>query len=171
MTPHCSRFACCSYGFCRTRSSQPSIYSLHRSLRYLFFFFLMIRPPPRSTLFPYTTLFRSTSATRPSRLTSEHRRNPRRTATVPPPPVLRCHRAVGHALVQDLVSIGKLRVCAPPEACRPAAVVADLRVRAKSTKTTETNSWCGVRARRNTKSAEQTPHPTPAAGKAELPNR
>src|SRR5256885_9732659 len=25
----------------------------------LFFFFLMIRPPPRSTLFPYTTLFRS----------------------------------------------------------------------------------------------------------------
>src|SRR5205807_9474984 len=27
-----------------------------------FFFFLMIRPPPRSTLFPYTTLFRSRSA-------------------------------------------------------------------------------------------------------------
>src|SRR5580693_10381104 len=26
---------------------------------FLFFFFLMIRPPPRSTLFPYTTLFRS----------------------------------------------------------------------------------------------------------------
>src|SRR5437868_7447299 len=25
----------------------------------LFFFFLMIRRPPRSTLFPYTTLFRS----------------------------------------------------------------------------------------------------------------
>src|SRR5438105_6168864 len=25
-------------------------------------FFLMIRPPPRSTLFPYTTLFRSTAA-------------------------------------------------------------------------------------------------------------
>src|SRR2546422_11279268 len=25
---------------------------------YLFFFFLMIRRPPRSTLFPYTTLFR-----------------------------------------------------------------------------------------------------------------
>src|SRR5437867_10047436 len=32
---------------------------MHRySLRPLFFF-LMIRPPPRSTLFPYTTLFRS----------------------------------------------------------------------------------------------------------------
>src|ERR1041385_9340899 len=27
----------------------------------LFFFFLMIRRPPRSTLFPYTTLFRSAS--------------------------------------------------------------------------------------------------------------
>src|SRR5438034_5727479 len=26
---------------------------------YLVVFFLMIRPPPRSTLFPYTTLFRS----------------------------------------------------------------------------------------------------------------
>src|SRR3712207_6990922 len=26
---------------------------------YMFFFFLMIRRPPRSTLFPYTTLFRS----------------------------------------------------------------------------------------------------------------
>src|SRR2546430_5208602 len=28
----------------------------------IFFFFLMIRRPPRSTLFPYTTLFRSTLA-------------------------------------------------------------------------------------------------------------
>src|SRR2546430_5274096 len=30
-----------------------------RALLCLFFFFLMIRRPPRSTLFPYTTLFRS----------------------------------------------------------------------------------------------------------------
>src|SRR5688572_33502897 len=29
----------------------------------LFFFFLMIRRPPRSTLFPYTTLFRSRALT------------------------------------------------------------------------------------------------------------
>src|SRR3712207_7634696 len=29
------------------------------SSNFLFFFFLMIRRPPRSTLFPYTTLFRS----------------------------------------------------------------------------------------------------------------
>src|SRR3712207_1626745 len=32
---------------------------LYTLIRYLFFFFLMIRRPPRSTLFPYTTLFRS----------------------------------------------------------------------------------------------------------------
>src|SRR5258707_6929393 len=30
---------------------------------YLLFFFLMIRRPPRSTLFPYTTLFRSDQTT------------------------------------------------------------------------------------------------------------
>src|ERR1022692_5124801 len=29
----------------------------------IFFFFLMIRRPPRSTLFPYTTLFRSVNCT------------------------------------------------------------------------------------------------------------
>src|SRR5260370_26924400 len=28
-------------------------------MNFVFFFFLMIRRPPRSTLFPYTTLFRS----------------------------------------------------------------------------------------------------------------
>src|SRR3712207_7810586 len=33
------------------------VLSLDRSMHY--FFFLMIRRPPRSTLFPYTTLFRS----------------------------------------------------------------------------------------------------------------
>src|SRR5256885_15761794 len=38
----------CSIDLCRLNSS---IFS--------FFFFLMIRRPPRSTLFPYTTLFRS----------------------------------------------------------------------------------------------------------------
>src|SRR5216683_4744143 len=35
---------------------QVCFYSL-----YVFFFFLMIRLPPRSTLFPYTTLFRSSA--------------------------------------------------------------------------------------------------------------
>src|ERR1022692_842161 len=32
---------------------------------FLFFFFLMIRRPPRSTLFPYTTLFRSVEPEQP----------------------------------------------------------------------------------------------------------
>src|SRR2546427_8121545 len=32
---------------------------MHSIISSLFFFFLMIRRPPRSTLFPYTTLFRS----------------------------------------------------------------------------------------------------------------
>src|SRR5437762_6495653 len=31
----------------------------HSTLFFLFFFFLLIRHPPRFTLFPYTTLFRS----------------------------------------------------------------------------------------------------------------
>src|SRR5437016_9095305 len=40
----------------------------------------MIRRPPRSTLFPYTTLFRSrgSSATPPSRLSANHGRASRR---------------------------------------------------------------------------------------------
>src|SRR5437660_12916442 len=46
-------------------SAPMCIFSLlsHPLLFYLsFFFFLMIRRPPRSTLFPYTTLFRSSIA-------------------------------------------------------------------------------------------------------------
>src|SRR6266571_8168907 len=39
----------------------------------VFFFFLMIRRPPRSTLFPYTTLFRSRRADRPERRHRESR--------------------------------------------------------------------------------------------------
>src|SRR2546425_11996408 len=38
---------------------RSSVLSLFASLAILLFFFLMIRRPPRSTLFPYTTLFRS----------------------------------------------------------------------------------------------------------------
>src|SRR5215471_21361688 len=34
---------------------------MYRFVSAISFFFLMIRRPPRSTLFPYTTLFRSTS--------------------------------------------------------------------------------------------------------------
>src|SRR5215471_20788143 len=49
------------------------------SLLFLIFFFLMIRRPPRSTLFPYTTLFRSRPGRhgrRPSR--PRHQAAPRR---------------------------------------------------------------------------------------------
>src|SRR2546426_2351114 len=35
--------------------------------QFTFFFFLMIRRPPRSTLFPYTTLFRSNGCPRVTR--------------------------------------------------------------------------------------------------------
>src|SRR2546425_7578954 len=52
----------------------------------IFFFFLMIRRPPRSTLFPYTTLFRSLlrrdlgdahrSGGEHRRLRAEHERQP-----------------------------------------------------------------------------------------------
>src|ERR1035441_10769342 len=44
----------------------------------IFFFFLMIRRPPRSTLFPYTTLFRS-----PSAVVGMHRRFPLKNNLVP----------------------------------------------------------------------------------------
>src|SRR5256885_9791327 len=40
--------------------SRATLYvMIGRMMWVLFFFFLMIRRPPRSTLFPYTTLFRS----------------------------------------------------------------------------------------------------------------
>src|SRR3989337_678280 len=41
-----------------------------RRTAFAFFFFLMIRRPPRSTLFPYTTLFRSDRKS--TRLNSSH---------------------------------------------------------------------------------------------------
>src|SRR5437879_9455443 len=41
-----------------------------------FFFFLMIRRPPRSTLFPYTTLFRSPAARAEDRGAGAHSRRP-----------------------------------------------------------------------------------------------
>src|SRR5437870_11475556 len=39
------------------------MYLCTTSSTYIHFFFLMIRRPPRSTLFPYTTLFRSRTTT------------------------------------------------------------------------------------------------------------
>src|SRR2546430_15848553 len=46
--------------------SYSLLYLLH-TIQFSFFFFLMIRRPPRSTLFPYTTLFRSGTVSGPIR--------------------------------------------------------------------------------------------------------
>src|SRR5256885_16786181 len=64
-----------------------------------FFFFLMIRRPPRSTLFPYTTLFRSRAPARYAvqggrqRAIRDRRENPRHAR--------RLHRALAGARRQD----------------------------------------------------------------------
>src|SRR5436189_5968518 len=52
---------------------------------FFLFFFLMIRRPPRSTLFPYTTLFRSRGRTRERtrRSSVRHRGGPRGTQQPP----------------------------------------------------------------------------------------
>src|SRR5256885_16971707 len=47
---------------------------------FLFFFFLMIRRPPRSTLFPYTTLFRSIVNQTPNAVQSSGKSTVRLTA-------------------------------------------------------------------------------------------
>src|SRR2546427_10745803 len=47
---------------------------LHSCILVLYFFFLMIRRPPRSTLFPYTTLFRSALRLEPDVRVREDRR-------------------------------------------------------------------------------------------------
>src|SRR3989442_2549531 len=44
-------------------------------LNLFLFFFLMIRRPPRSTLFPYTTLFRSEAVVVTGQATATERRN------------------------------------------------------------------------------------------------
>src|SRR2546429_9334271 len=54
-------------------STRMCLWPYAEAYSHSFFFFLMIRRPPRSTLFPYTTLFRSANPhnapmTRPSQL-------------------------------------------------------------------------------------------------------
>src|SRR2546430_17123893 len=51
----------------------------------IFFFFLMIRRPPRSTLFPYTTLFRSPSPLVPLPASDESLPSPSRFRAPTPP--------------------------------------------------------------------------------------
>src|SRR3989338_6789059 len=49
----------CRYANAAGDRKSTRLNSSHSSISYSVFFFLMIRRPPRSTLFPYTTLFRS----------------------------------------------------------------------------------------------------------------
>src|SRR5436190_9976840 len=64
-------------------SKMTIVHNYSQSFSYsVLFFFLMLRRPPRSTLFPYTTLFRSSGTgapgRRPARWTRHHRRPHRR---------------------------------------------------------------------------------------------
>src|SRR5439155_23138292 len=64
-------------------------YSVYLILLVLsFFFFLRLRPPPRSTLFPYTTLFRSSFSEGPTTW------SPARRALPCPSTACRCPRTV-----------------------------------------------------------------------------
>src|SRR6266511_5239855 len=58
----------------------------------IIFFFLMIRRPPRSTLFPYTTLFRSTAGPR-----SDRRSRQARHGYGPQRPCRRCRPSSGRS--------------------------------------------------------------------------
>src|SRR3989442_10453615 len=64
-------------------------------LRCFFFFFLMIRRPPRSTLFPYTTLFRSNAVTS---ISTSWRRCPRSQGACPGSQVPRTASSRGNRL-------------------------------------------------------------------------
>src|SRR5256885_16897593 len=72
------------------------LYSFYHLNCSLFFFFLMIRRPPRSTLFPYTTLFRSLHRTQPHPVPPDH--------SVHEPPFLfsSCGRVGGEAQISRL---------------------------------------------------------------------
>src|SRR6266508_5139278 len=61
-------------------SHSISILTSYLRLSLCLFFFLMIRRPPRSTLFPYTTLFRSACAPRSSPPRAPARRRRPRTS-------------------------------------------------------------------------------------------
>src|SRR5437867_10602077 len=70
-----------------SRRSHIVLYFYRLSIsRPLLFFFLMIRRPPRSTLFPYTTLFRSRhrrrSAASPAPSSARRTRKPARSSTM-----------------------------------------------------------------------------------------
>src|ERR1022692_5160825 len=93
------------------------------SLRFsflFFFFFLMIRRPPRSTLFPYTTLFRSwpEAPTRPfgprSRAETRRTRSEEHTSELQSPCNLVCRLLLEKKQKQDdndAIGLGTAKAC------------------------------------------------------------
>src|SRR2546422_7817269 len=69
---------------------------------FCFFFFLMIRRPPRSTLFPYTTLFRSRAE--PVHPAASPLRVAGRVARMPSSPVFLAHQARSEEHTSELQS-------------------------------------------------------------------
>src|SRR5438309_4509989 len=65
------------------------------------FFFLMIRRPPRSTLFPYTTLFRSRRPRSRLRLRTAHRAPAPAPAQSRTPSSIRRRRRIGRRRPED----------------------------------------------------------------------
>src|SRR5258707_11010217 len=61
-----------------------------------FFFFLMIRRPPRSTLFPYTTLFRSRTRAKPGASSASGGASPSLCGTADGPSACRTRRSEEH---------------------------------------------------------------------------
>src|SRR5438876_5279496 len=87
---------------CRSSSSVMSSY--RSSFTFCFFFFLMIRPPPRSTLFPYTTLFRSRVLDRAVAGPSARRHHRRGAGAAPPVEDLLRNRARSEEHTSELQS-------------------------------------------------------------------
>src|SRR6266540_1566629 len=56
---------CLAFLRCLAKRARPNYGEVGQAIVMGFFFFLMIRRPPRSTLFPYTTLFRSRTSFAP----------------------------------------------------------------------------------------------------------
>src|SRR5437879_13837139 len=57
----------CRYAVTSSCHARHDLFASLSTASFRFFFFLLIRRPPRSTLFPYTTLFRSGGAVRADR--------------------------------------------------------------------------------------------------------
>src|SRR5256885_16140572 len=92
---------------------------LSGALLFLFFFFLMIRLPPRSTLFPHTTLFRSQSCASAPHVSCARRRGRGRGASpLRSPHPARPRRSARPRLPRSGDSGGSTAARPPPRARR-----------------------------------------------------